>query len=260
MSAEESCAATAFAVARRAFSTSPTPSADEPAADADAAAVPPPSDKPAYLENLKPVEGENVLRVSRSTTPRMLATKIGAVLDELPDREVVVSAVGPQALFSAARALALVNEDRAGDGKGPAVVMRILDVGARNAKAFVVALPDPSLGITHGSAALVDEERRFALRKAHDSPIAPLASALKHAALDTDRCVQVSAIGAVATSHMVFATFLATSWAKEDGADVVFVPGRQLVEGGAEGGMTLAILKFFLVRTSPKPDAPVPAG
>jgi stage V sporulation protein SpoVS len=196
------------------------------------------------------LEGDNVLRVSRNTIPRVLAAKVSGVLATgAGDSEVIITAVGAQALFTSARALALVNEDRAALGQGPVVVTEIRDIGARNAKAFVVAEPDPSLGITHGTAEEYDEGHRFSLRRENKKSVAPIAGALKHAVMTLAKPIQVSSVGAVATSHAVFATFLATSWAREASVSSVILPGRQLLEGAGENGTTLGVIRMVVVRT-----------
>lgn len=196
------------------------------------------------------IEGENVLRVSRNTIPRVLAAKVSGVLTTGgAGTEVIITAVGAQALFTSARALALVNEDRAAAGTGPVVVTEIRDIGARNAKAFVVSEPDPSLGVTHGTAEEFDPERRFSLRRENKKSVAPVAGALKHAVMTAAKPIQVSSVGAVATSHAVFATFLATSWARESDISTVILPGRQLLEGAGENGSTLGVIRMVVVRT-----------
>lgn len=250
LAAEESCAATAHAVVARAFSTTPPPSDDSSDDEEAPAAAAAPHRPQRASSTIIAQDGPNVYRVSRSTVPRVLATKIASEISDPDNGEIVLSAVGAQALFTAARALAVANEDLAAAGKPPVLVTEIRNMGARNAKALVARIADPSLGITHATALEFDEERRFALRKVQDRSITPVAGALKAAVMMGHKPIMVSGVGAIATSNLVFACFLATTWAREEGVESVILPGRQLVEGGGDNGTTLGVIKFFVIRTS----------
>jgi stage V sporulation protein SpoVS len=246
-SSEDSGASVALSVCARALSSSP-PSFSPAPAEGE-------TERP-RLE-LVEISGPHVLRVSNSTIPRVLATKINGDMRPATgfgvEDPLIITAVGPQALFTSLRAVAIANEDRAREGKGPVVISDIRDMGARNAKAFVVTEPDPALSISHVTAVHVDSDNRFSIRQKQTN-FGPVAAALKVAVMFSDAPILVTAVGSMATSQAVWITFLGTSWAKEHGVTSVVLPGRQLIEGAGRDGTTMAVNKMVIIRTSPKAE------
>lgn len=237
--------ASIFAARQLATEAAATAATDDGSAPSEAAPT-----KAKKLLDVDVSKAEGASKVSKTTVPRVLASKLYYMFDGNKDNaafEVRLSAIGAIACFNAIRGIAIANEERARIGQPP-LGLSMEQLGSK-ATAFLMTLK-PSTDLSHVTKDIPEARNLMMTKQSKSARLATLACDWIRS---DETPIRISAVGCTAVTRTLFTMGLINQFMLKDGIPITASVFRELGEP-VDNAARLSILRFTVKRTGPVPE------